>query len=124
MSLPSELRYLCHRLSSTETTSLPRITSDLLQKVIRCKVPLSAPTTEKNSSDTLENSAVLVHKLKTQISTLLDGKGTTPEGRFAAIVLVKAVVETGGWEILRGVGPWVGGLLKVLAVCEDCLLVS
>ena len=55
-----------------------------------------------------------VHKLKTQLSTLLGGK--SPEGRFAAVVLIKAAIEVGGWEVLRGSEPWVRGLLAILAV--------
>jgi pre-rRNA-processing protein RIX1 len=59
---------------------------------------------------------VLVHKLKTQVSALLFGKST--EGRFAAVVLIKAIVAVGGWEVLRVVESWVKGLLSVLGVGE------
>jgi hypothetical protein len=55
-----------------------------------------------------------VHKLKTQISSLLQGK--TAEGRFAAVVLVKGIVEAGGWEILHDSEKWVQGLLSILTV--------
>lgn len=70
-------------------------------------------------SDASESS-VLVHKLKTQISTLLSGKST--EGRFAAVVLIKAIVAVGGWEVLRGVESWVRGLLSVLGVGDPVSL--
>ncbi len=33
-----------------------------------------------------------------------------------AVVLIKAVVEVGGWEVLQGSEPWVRGLLAVLGV--------
>jgi hypothetical protein len=60
------------------------------------------------------NTTVLVHKLKTQISALLNGR--ISEGRFAAVVLIKGVIEAGGWEVLRGSESWVRGLLAILGV--------
>ncbi|KAG9235389.1 rRNA processing/ribosome biogenesis-domain-containing protein [Amylocarpus encephaloides] len=111
MSLPSELRVLCAHLSATSTTELPYLLPTLLQYVLRCQVPLSSsnPSTTKTDASA---SAVLVHKLKTQLSTLLNGRST--EGRFAAVVLIKGVVDVGGWEVLRGTESWIRGLLSVL----------
>jgi hypothetical protein len=57
---------------------------------------------------------MLVYKLKTSITTLLNGR--TREARFAAISLIKAAVDVGGWETLRGAGPWVQGLLAIIQV--------
>jgi pre-rRNA-processing protein RIX1 len=113
MSLPVELRLLCHQLSSTPSSQLPNITPTLLHNVLRCHGPLSSGGNPNPKSDTSESS-VLVHKLKTQISTLLHSKST--DARFAAVVLIKAIVGVGGWEILRGVESWVRGLLSVLGV--------
>ena len=113
MSLPPELRVLCIHLSSTPVAELPRLTPTLLRQVLRCHVPLSNPTGNGAKADSTA-SAVLVHKLKTQLSTLLNGK--SPEGRFTAVVLIKAVVEVGGWEVLRGSESWVRGLLSILVV--------
>ncbi len=113
MSLPAELRLLCHQLSHAPTAQLPNLTPTLLRNVLRCQGPLSSggnPSTKSPASE----SSVLVHKLKTQVSTLLYGKST--EGRFAAVVLIKAIVAVGGWEVLRGVESWVKGLLSVLGV--------
>jgi len=115
MSLPPELRLLCHQLSSTPSAQLPNITPTLLRNVFRCQAPLSLGGNPGSKSDTSESS-VLVHKLKTQISTLLHGKST--EGRFTAVVLIKAMVAVGGWEVLRGVESWVRGLLLVLGVSD------
>lgn len=53
-----------------------------------------------------------VHKLRTQISTLLQEK--TVEGRWSAIILVKSIVEAGGWETLQKSGPWVRSMLTIL----------
>jgi pre-rRNA-processing protein RIX1 len=115
MSLPVELRLLCHQLTSTPSAQLPQITPILLRNVLRCQGPLSTAGNDGAKSDASESS-VLVHKLKTQISTLLYGKST--EGRFTAVVLIKAIVAVGGWEVLRGTESWVRGLLSVLGVRE------
>jgi|SRR5450432_974126 pre-rRNA-processing protein RIX1 len=112
MSLPVELRVLCHQLSSTPTAQLPQITPILLRNALRCQGILS--TEAQNSKKDASESTVLVHKLKTQISTLLYGKSV--DGRFTAVVLIKAVVDAGGWEVLRGAEAWVRGMLSVLGV--------
>lgn len=113
MSLPPELRLLCLQLSSTPTEQLPRLTPVLLRHVLRCQGPLSSSGNNAAKSDA-SAASVLVHKLKTQLSTLLNGKSA--EGRFAAVVLIKGVIEVGGWEVLRGSEPWVRGLLSILKV--------
>lgn len=117
MSLPPELRVICNHLSSTPVAELPRLTPTLLRQVLRCHVPLSSPVGTGAKAEA-SASAVLVHKLKTQLSTLLNGK--SPEGRFTAVVLIKAVVEVGGWEVLRGTESWVRGLLSILGV-SNCI---
>lgn len=113
MSLPAELRTICHLIASNELSKLPYITPILLRNLMCCGEVLSAGDELAKRSDASE-SMVLVHKFRTQISTLLYGK--VPGGRFAAVVLIKAMVELGGWEILRGCEPWVKGLLLELAV--------
>lgn len=112
MSLPPELRSLCYLLSSTPTEALPHITPTLVRNVLRCGAVLSARDIS-NKADTSESS-VLVHKLKTHVSTLLMGRSV--EGRFASVILIKAMVDVGGWEVLRGTEPWVRGLLSILGV--------
>src|SRR5437016_1936849 len=104
MSLPAELRVLCQQLSSTPNARLPQVTSVLLRNVLQCQGPLSSEASPPTKSDSSESS-VLVHKLKTQISTLLQGRSV--EGRYTAAALIKAVVDVGGWEVLRGADPWV-----------------
>ncbi|KAH8880714.1 hypothetical protein GQ53DRAFT_523339 [Thozetella sp. PMI_491] len=111
MALPADLRVLCRRLTSTKTEDLPGLCPVLVAHVLRCGVPLSAPH-EAKSKDKSSEASVLIHKLKTQINTLLHGR--TPAGRFAAAVLVKAIVDVGGWECLRVSEPWVRGLFSVL----------
>ncbi|KAF4637268.1 hypothetical protein G7Y89_g819 [Cudoniella acicularis] len=110
-SLPPELRILCHQLSTTPAIELPRLAPTLLRYVSRCQAPLSSPAANAAKADA-PAGAVLVHKLKTQLTTLLNGKSA--EGRFAAVILIKGVVEAGGWEVLRGAESWVRGLLSLL----------
>jgi pre-rRNA-processing protein RIX1 len=74
---------------------------------------LSAPH-EAKTKDNRSEAALQVHKLKTQINSLLNGK--SHNGRFAAVVLIKAVVDVGGWECLRLSEPWVRGLLSIIQV--------
>jgi pre-rRNA-processing protein RIX1 len=119
MSLPPELRVLCFQLSSTPPADLPRLTPILSRHVLQCQIPLSSPAGNAAKADA-PASSVLVHKLKTQLSTLLNGKSS--EGRFTAVVLIKAVVEVGGWEILRGAESWVRGLLSLLGVRNVSLI--
>jgi pre-rRNA-processing protein RIX1 len=74
---------------------------------------LSSPAGNGAKADA-PTSSVLIHKLKTQLTSLINGKSL--EGRFAAVALIKAVIEAGGWEVLHGSEVWVRGLLSVLAV--------
>jgi len=113
MSLPPELRVLCAQLTTTSPVDLPRLTPTLLRYIFQCRAPLSSPTVNTAKPDS-NTASVQVHKLKTQLSSLLNGK--SPEGRFTAVVLIKGVVEAGGWEILKGSEPWVRGLLSILGV--------
>jgi pre-rRNA-processing protein RIX1 len=119
MSLPPELRLLCHQLSYTPAAQLPNLAPTLVRNILRCQGPLSSGGNPSAKSDASESS-VLVHKLKTQVSTLLYGRSS--EGRFTAVVLIKAIVAVGGWEVLRGVESWVRGLLNVLGVSDPVTL--
>ncbi|OTB08581.1 hypothetical protein M426DRAFT_157842 [Hypoxylon sp. CI-4A] len=125
-TLPPELRSLCRRLTTTKVEQLPALLPSLLKDLLRCHGPLSKPQEAKVSESSSE-STVLVHKLKTQISTLLNSR--TTQGRFVGVALVKAAIETGGWECLRTSEPWVRGLLSVLqrkdpAVIKDLCIVT
>ncbi|KAJ4366803.1 hypothetical protein N0V83_007328 [Neocucurbitaria cava] len=53
-----------------------------------------------------------MHKYRTLLSTLLQDR--TVQGRWSAIVLIKATIEVGGWETLQKCLPWVRGLLGFL----------
>ncbi|KAK0623564.1 rRNA processing/ribosome biogenesis-domain-containing protein [Immersiella caudata] len=111
MSVPPELRVLCKRLVSTPTEELPRLAPMLVGLVLRCGAPLSAVQDTK-SKDKASEAPMLVHKLRTHITTLLNGRSTS--GRFAAACLIKAVIDVGGWETLRLADAWIRGLISAL----------
>jgi hypothetical protein len=113
MSVPPDLRVLCRRLASTSPEDLPGICPSLVNNIIRCRGVLSSAQDQK-SKDGKSETSVLIHKLKTNITSLLNGK--TPAGRFAATVLIKTVIDVGGWECLRQSEPWVRGLISILRV--------
>ncbi|KAK2604436.1 hypothetical protein N8I77_007367 [Diaporthe amygdali] len=112
MSLPPDLQVLCRRLASTDPDDLPRLCPSLIKQIQRCQAVLSQPSDQKPKEGSSESS-VLVHKLRTQITTLLNNGRSLP-GRFSAAILIKGVIDTGGWECLRTSEPWVRGLLSIL----------
>ena len=83
-----------------------------MNHVVRCAGPLSAPH-EAKTKDRRSGSSD-IHKFKAQLNSLLTGR--SPGGRFTAVVLVKAVIDVGGWECLRVSEPWVRGLITLLRV--------
>jgi pre-rRNA-processing protein RIX1 len=107
------LRAVTHRLTTTPVDQLPSIASFLAASLSDCGELLSAPQTQKPGKSDSEN-AIQVHKLKTRLASLLQDRSV--EGRWTAVVLVKATVEAGQWEILRGYEPIVRSLIGILAV--------
>ncbi|KAH6850296.1 rRNA processing/ribosome biogenesis-domain-containing protein [Chaetomium sp. MPI-CAGE-AT-0009] len=112
MAAPPDLKVLCRRLTSAPVDDLPRLCPLLVNHVLRCGGPLSAPQDANKAKDKSSETPMLVHKLRTHITTLLTGK--SPAGRFAAVCLVKAVIDVGGWESLRASDSWLRGLIGVL----------
>ncbi|PSS00988.1 rRNA processing/ribosome biogenesis-domain-containing protein [Coniella lustricola] len=112
MSLPPDLQVLCRLLASTDASDLPPLCPSLIANIHRCGEVLSLAVDQKPKDGAPEHS-VLVHKFKTQLTTLLNN-GRSQPGRFAAAILIKAVVDVGGYECLRGSEPWVRGLLSIL----------
>ncbi|KAJ2905188.1 hypothetical protein MKZ38_006094 [Zalerion maritima] len=106
----SKLRVLCGQLSSTKVEDLPRCLPNLVENVLQCGKLLS--TSHDPKSKTSSQTYTLVHKLKTQISTLLNGK--TVGARFSGAALAKAVIDVGGRECLQTSGPWARSLISML----------
>ncbi|KAL2036940.1 hypothetical protein N7G274_010365 [Stereocaulon virgatum] len=105
------LRVVTQRISNTPTNQLPHVAPVLAATITECRTAFNTPQNVIQRNDTSDN-AVLVHKLKTQISALLQDK--QPHARYAAVVLIKATVEVGGWNLLQGVSPLVRGLIGVI----------
>lgn len=112
----SPLRAITHRISSTPSIQLPYVAQYLAVSIAKCKNVLSA---SQKASQTVDESSMLVHKLKTQISALLQDK--SPHARYSAVILVKATVEAGGWNILQSAGPWVRALIGILGVSRSTM---
>ncbi|KAK9859225.1 hypothetical protein MYU51_016357 [Penicillium brevicompactum] len=106
------LRAITHRLTTTPVEQLPSKASLLATSLNDCAALLSAPQAQKSGKSDNEN-AVQIHKLKTRLASLLQDRSI--EGRWTAVVLVKAAVEAGQWEILRGYEPIVRSLIGILA---------
>ena len=103
------LKQLTFRISSTPVHQLPRVAAQVSASLWQCKELLSstAPSSKQNSDD-----GVTVHRFKTQLATLLQDR--TIEGRWSAVVLIKATIEAGGLEVLSKTSPWVKTLLAFL----------
>lgn len=115
------LRVVTQRLSSTPPKQLSHVAPYLANTIAECGQAFTSPVKE-NQVIGGADYAVVVHKLKTQLSALLQDK--SPEARYAAVVLIKATVEIGGWNILHGVGVWVRGLTGILGVSKPSACIS
>ena len=103
------------RLAGAPQVQLPHLVPGLTNDLTNCRMVLSASANHQGSlQEQGPESTVLVHKYKTQISTLLQDKRV--EVRWAAVVLVKATIEVGAWEVLQGAAVWVRSLLEILKV--------
>ncbi|MCJ1248179.1 hypothetical protein MMC30_005396 [Trapelia coarctata] len=107
----SRLRAVTQRLALTPNKRLPQLVPFLADTITGCREILSTSEGRERGKDDSE-LGVLVHKLKTQLSTLLLEKSV--EARWSAAVLIKATIEVGGWDILQGSGGWTRGLLGIL----------
>ncbi|KAK5954470.1 hypothetical protein OHC33_004192 [Knufia fluminis] len=105
MSSFNALRAIATRLTSTPAYELPHQVGYLATSLASCGDTL------RNTSPNNDQS-LLLHKLKTRVSTLLQDR--TPEGRFSGIVIAKALVETGGTTFLADSASWVRSLISCL----------
>ncbi|PTU24740.1 hypothetical protein P175DRAFT_0471169 [Aspergillus ochraceoroseus IBT 24754] len=105
------LRAVNHRLTNLPVEKLPQVAASLAASLTECGELLSAPQSQRTNKGDSE-TAVQIHKLVTRLTSLLQDR--TCEGRWTAVVLVKALVEAGQWEMLRGSEPFVRGLMSIL----------
>ena len=112
---PDMLRVVTQRLSSTPVKQLPHVAPYLAVNIAHNGQAL-AKSSKDDKLVGRTDSALIVHKLKTQLSALLQDKNR--EARYAAVILIRATVEVGGWNVLQGVGAWVRDLVGLLGVSE------
>lgn len=105
------LRALTFRISSTPTSQLPQHVPAIAASLANCRTLLSS-TQSSGAKASSSEASVAIHKYRTLLSTLLQDR--TVQGRWSAIVLIKASIEVGGWETLQKCLPWVRGLLGFL----------
>ena len=111
------IRLVTQRLSLAQPNQLPYIIPSLSETLSLCGDVLSGQDRlSKEGSDL----SVLVHKLKTQISALLQDKALP--SRWAAVILIKTCIEAGGLEILGSSQSWIRGLLGLLGVSRVCVV--
>lgn len=112
LSQPSiTLRVITQRLATTPTWQLPHVVPYFANALLSCEKIIQNDQASGQTKDA-SNAGVLVHKLKTQISSLLHEKN--PQSKWASVILIKAIIEMGGEEVLRASGVWVRGLLAIL----------
>lgn len=103
------LKQLSYRITSTPVEQLPRLVPQVANTLWTCKDVLSAPAASTKQSG---DDGVTLSRFRTQLTTLLSDR--TVEGRWSAVVLVKATLEAGGLEVLSKAGGWVKNLLGFL----------
>ncbi|KAK5713141.1 hypothetical protein LTR15_011503 [Elasticomyces elasticus] len=103
------LRAITYRLSTTSSKQLPQVAAQLSGHLWACKDLISSPAVSAKQGN---EATIAVSRFKTYLSTLLQDR--TIEGRWAAVVLVKAAIEAGGAEVLSKSNAWVRSLLAIL----------
>ena len=101
------LQSVTFRLSSAPAWQLPHIAPVLAGRISESGWLLSTQPSALSA-----DAGVLLHKLKTQISTLLQDK--SPQARWTGVVLAKATIEAGGYQVLQEVGPWIRSMITIL----------
>jgi pre-rRNA-processing protein RIX1 len=113
MASSTSLRAITHRLTTTPVDELPYVASYLAASLSDCSEFTANPESRKKANAD-GNDALQVNKLKARLTSLLQDRSV--EGRWTGVVLIKAILEVGRWEILRDCGAWVRGLLAILSV--------
>ncbi|KAK3650100.1 hypothetical protein LTR22_012695 [Elasticomyces elasticus] len=108
-SAQATLRAITYRLSTTPSKQLPQVAAQLSGHLWACKDLISSPAVSAKQGN---EATITVSRFKTYLSTLLQDR--TIEGRWAAVVLVKAAIEAGGAEVLSKSNAWVRSLLAIL----------
>lgn len=113
----SLLRAASFRISNASKAELPQVAALTAQSLLSCRDIFTQPDLA-NQKDS--DAALALHRFNTQITSLLGDRHV--EGRWAAVVLIKATIEAGGWETLKKSIAWVRGLLILLKKPDPPLL--
>ena len=108
------LRIVTQRIASTPPSHLHQIAPALAETLRACTADDFTPRAKPGRDE--RDAAVLGHKFRTQLSSLLQEKAR--EARWAAVVLIKATLERGGQDVLESSGPWARGILGLLTKPE------
>ncbi|KAI9679057.1 MAG: hypothetical protein M1829_001727 [Trizodia sp. TS-e1964] len=103
------LRDITRQLAASKPLHLPAIVPQLVRLLASCRPAFISPQTQTNLNG---EDSVILHKYRAQLTTLLFGK--SPEGRWSAVVLIKATLYKGEWTMVQACEPWVRGLLAIL----------
>ena len=107
------LRIVTQRLAATEVKDLPRFTPELSGLVASSKD--SFPESKiPEASKAVPDFEVLLHKFKTQLSSLLQDRSSS--ARWTAVVLIKTYVGVGGHAAIQSSGAWVRSMTGLLGV--------
>lgn len=109
----ASLRAVTHRMTATPARELPQFAQSLASSLGNCADVLA---NQKKDGRSEPEVTIQVHKLKTRLNSLLQDRSF--EGRWAAVVLVKATVEAGQLEVVRGGELLVRSLISILGVCR------
>ncbi|OAL69501.1 hypothetical protein A7D00_6621 [Trichophyton violaceum] len=111
MTAVMALRAAVHNLCTIPVKELTSTAEYIATTISESSAILSVPANQGQSAGE-PDKAGLLQKLKARITSLLQDK--TVEGRWAGVVIMKATVESGRWEILRGCEPWARYILAIL----------
>ncbi|KXT15353.1 hypothetical protein AC579_10431 [Pseudocercospora musae] len=104
----STLRAVTYRITTTSPQELPLVAAQISASIWNCRHLISLPSENKHNRETSE----ILKRFHTRLASLLQERSI--EGRWAAVVLVKATIEAGGLEVLSKCNAWVKILLGYL----------
>ncbi|EME81876.1 uncharacterized protein MYCFIDRAFT_32496 [Pseudocercospora fijiensis CIRAD86] len=106
--LLSTLRAVTYRITTTPPHELPLVAAQISASIWNCRDLISLPSEKKQTRETAE----ILKSFHTRLGSLLQERSI--EGRWAAVVLVKATIEAGGLQVLSTCNAWVKILLGYL----------
>lgn len=116
MAQMQSIRHVVQRLNATPATELPYIAYFLATTISQCPQAFRSGIEEGSDSSVSD-----VRRLKIKVSSLLQNR--SQGSRFTAIILVKAIIEAGGVEVLTTCEPWTRTLVSNLSK-PDCASVK